>query len=170
MPMRALAILGVLIAGCSTYTPRRAPQDPPVWGESSRGAAISHETASHSGEGTGAARSPIEEVLSFAEAQVGKPYCWGGEGPRCFDCSGLAQMAWARAGVHIPRTSRDIARKLPEVPLRSVKAGDILWWPGHVAIYEGDGHMIDALNSREGVVRRSTTSERPRRAFRPIHI
>ncbi len=167
--MRALAIFAVLIAGCSAYPSHRAPHDPSAWDDPSRAGASSREAASPS-RGARAPRNAIEEVLTFAEAQIGKPYCCGGEWPRCFDCSGLAQTAWARAGVHIPRTTHDIARHLPEVSLDKVQAGDILWWPGHVAIYEGDGHMIDALNSREGVVRRSTLSERPHRAFRPIHI
>ncbi|WP_394826595.1 NlpC/P60 family protein [Pendulispora albinea] len=114
------------------------------------------------------ASTRISEVITYAEAQVGKPYCWGGEGPRCFDCAGLAQMAWSRAGVRIPRTSHDIARSLPEVAMDELRAGDLLWWPGHVAIYEGNGWMIEAFNSRRGVVRRPTRSYPPRRAFRPV--
>jgi peptidoglycan DL-endopeptidase CwlO len=104
--------------------------------------------------------------VAFAESQVGKRYCWGGTGPSCFDCSGLASVAWREAGgAPIPRTSRDIAARLPEVPLEDVRAGDILWWPGHVGIYAGDGWMIDALGRRHGVVRRRATD--PHRAFRP---
>jgi cell wall-associated NlpC family hydrolase len=105
-------------------------------------------------------------VVSFAAAQIGKRYCWGGTGPSCFDCSGLAQSAWAWAGVHVPRTSRLIVETLPEVGLEEVRAGDILWWPGHVGIYAGNGWMIDALDSRHGVVVRLASD--PLRAFRPI--
>jgi cell wall-associated NlpC family hydrolase len=47
----------------------------------------------------------------------------------------------------------------------SVRAGDILWWPGHVGIYAGNGWMIDALDSRHGVVVRPAVD--PYRAFRP---
>ena len=104
-------------------------------------------------------------VVAFAAAQVGRPYCWGGTGPRCFDCSGLAQTAWRRAGVVLPRSADDIPRALPEVALTSVQPGDILWWPGHVGIYAGDGWSIEALNARSGVVRRKAPV--PRRAFRP---
>jgi cell wall-associated NlpC family hydrolase len=106
------------------------------------------------------------EVVAFAAAQVGKPYCWGGTGPRCFDCSGLAQAAWRRVGVHLPRTTRDIAEQLPQVPLDQVRAGDILWWPGHVGIYAGQGWVVDALDSGHGVVRRPATD--PQRAYRPL--
>ena len=105
-------------------------------------------------------------VVAFAQAQIGHPYCWGGTGPGCFDCSGLVDRAWGWVGVRLPRTSHDIARDLPEVPLEDVRAGDILWWPGHVGIYAGNGWVVDALDSRHGVVVRPATD--PYRAFRPI--
>ncbi|MGH7269593.1 MAG: C40 family peptidase [Polyangiaceae bacterium] len=105
------------------------------------------------------------EVVSYASAQVGKRYCWGGEGPACFDCSGLVQRAWAFAGVRVPRTSGAIASQLAEVSLDHVRAGDILWWPGHVGIYAGRGLEVEALDARDGVVRRREAH--PRRAFRP---
>ncbi len=98
-------------------------------------------------------------------AQIGKPYCWGGTGPRCFDCSGLVQVAWgAYGGARLPRTTGDIAAKLPEIALEDVRAGDILWWPGHVGIYAGNGWMVDAYDSRHGVVQRPAKD--PIRAFR----
>jgi cell wall-associated NlpC family hydrolase len=78
-------------------------------------------------------------VVAFAAAQVGRRYCWGGEGPDCFDCSGLVQTAWAKVGVRVPRTSSAMGEALEDVPLEQVRAGDILWWPGHVAIYAGSG-------------------------------
>jgi cell wall-associated NlpC family hydrolase len=109
-------------------------------------------------------------AIDFASARVGHRYCWGGTGPACFDCSGLVEQAWASAGVRIPRTTGAIASALPEVPLDRLRAGDILWWPGHVGIYEGDGWMIDALDTRHGVVRRPMLEygpRAPRRAFRP---
>jgi len=105
------------------------------------------------------------EVVAFVAAQLGRPYCWGGMGPRCFDCSGLAGAAWHRVGVSIPRTTEAIAAALAEVPLEEVRAGDILWWPGHVGIYAGNGWVIDALDSRHGVVARAAKD--PYRAFRP---
>jgi cell wall-associated NlpC family hydrolase len=104
-------------------------------------------------------------VAKFVAAQVGKRYCWGGQGPRCFDCSGLVQRAWRSAGVPIPRTADRIASSLAEVPLSQVRMGDILWWPGHVGIYEGNGWMVDALDTPHGVVRRPAAD--PRRALRP---
>jgi len=104
-------------------------------------------------------------AVAFASAQVGKPYCWGGTGPGCFDCSGLAQTAWRAVGVRVPRTADAIAETLPAVPLEDVRAGDILWWPGHVGIYAGNGWVVEALDSRHGVVVRPAWT--PARAFRP---
>jgi cell wall-associated NlpC family hydrolase len=104
-------------------------------------------------------------VVWYAAWQVGKQYCWGGSGPACFDCSGLVQQAWGSVGVHVPRTADEIARELPEVPIDAVRAGDILWWPGHVGIYAGNGWVIDALGAKWGVVRRPAKD--PWRAFRP---
>lgn len=96
-------------------------------------------------------------AIGFAEAQVGKRYCWGGTGPDCFDCSGLVQSAWRSGGVKLPRTSGAQGRALFEVPTDQVMPGDILWWPTHVGLYVGGGEMIDAYHSRAGVVRRRAT-------------
>ena len=117
---------------------------------------------------SGGEPSPTEQgrqIVAFAARQIGKPYCWGGTGPRCFDCSGLTQSAYGSVGVHLPRTTGDIAELLPEVPLKQASAGDILWWPGHVGIYAGGGWVIDALDSRHGVVVRPAND--PYRAYHP---
>jgi cell wall-associated NlpC family hydrolase len=102
----------------------------------------------------------------FAAAQIGKRYCWGGVGPECFDCSGLVQQSWLAAGVRLPRTADAIATAVPEVSLDDLQAGDVLWWPGHVGIYAGQGWVIDAYDRHHGVVRRPARN--PRRAFRPV--
>lgn len=104
-------------------------------------------------------------AVAFAGEQLGKRYCWGGTGPSCYDCSGLVSRAWATAGVRLPHSSEAIASALPEVPLDDVRAGDVLWWPGHVALYAGSGWTIEALDARDGVIMRAARA--PRRAFRP---
>lgn len=104
-------------------------------------------------------------MLAFAAAQLGRRYCWGGTGPSCFDCSGLVQRAWRSAGVTLPRTSGGMGAALGEVPLQDIRPGDVLWWPGHVALYAGRGREIEALDSQHGVVERPAAS--PYRALRP---
>jgi peptidoglycan DL-endopeptidase CwlO len=88
-----------------------------------------------------------EQALAFAAAQIGKPYEWGAEGPGSFDCSGLTSRAWARAGLTIPRTSQEQWRTLPRVPIPELRPGDlVVYFPKatHVAIYAGDGMVIQA--------------------------
>jgi cell wall-associated NlpC family hydrolase len=109
-----------------------------------------------------------ERVLAYAAAQVGRPYCWGGTGPSCFDCSGLAMMAWRQAGVWLPRSADDVPRKLTPVALTSAQPGDVLWWPGHVGIYAGNGWSYEALDRKSGVVLRKTP--KPRGVYRPAAL
>jgi cell wall-associated NlpC family hydrolase len=91
------------------------------------------------------------KAVAFAYAQLGCPYVYGGTGP-CqlgFDCSGLAQAAWAAAGIEIPRDSYEQWAALPHVPVSSLEPGDLLIYngEGHVAIYVGGGYLIDAPRS-----------------------
>jgi peptidoglycan DL-endopeptidase CwlO len=97
---------------------------------------------------TGPTTTQADKAVAFAYAQLGCPYVYGGTGP-CnlgFDCSGLAQAAWAAAGVAIPRDSYEQWAALPHVPLSDLEPGDLLFYNaiGHVAIYVGDGDIIDA--------------------------
>ncbi len=52
-----------------------------------------------------APNAAVATAINYAEAQLGKPYLFGGTGPDAFDCSGLVMMAYRAAGVTIPRTS-----------------------------------------------------------------
>ena len=97
---------------------------------------------------TGPTGSQADQAVAFAYAQLGCPYVYGGTGP-CqmgFDCSGLAQAAWGAAGVSIPRDSYEQWAELPHVSLSSIEPGDLLIYngEGHVAIYVGNGYIIDA--------------------------
>lgn len=84
------------------------------------------------------------DVLDYARAQVGKPYAWGGEGPRAYDCSGLILAAFARAGYAMPRFSGSQHRMGNPAPLSSLSPGDLVAWPGHVALYLGHGMIVEA--------------------------
>lgn len=94
-------------------------------------------------------------VVDAAMNQLGTPYGWGGNGPDRFDCSGLTSFAWRSVGVDIPRTSRQQHAALEPVSRDELIPGDLVFYHSpvsHVAIYIGDGEVVEAPNSG-GVVR-----------------
>jgi cell wall-associated NlpC family hydrolase len=90
-------------------------------------------------------------AVSFAQQQLGKPYCYAGSGPACFDCSGLTMAAWGAAGVGLPHNSEAQAGMLPHEPLGQMVAGDIAYTSGHVGIYVGGGAVIHAPHTGDVV-------------------
>lgn len=107
-----------------------------------------------------------QRAALYARGQHGKRYCWGGTGPDCFDCSGLTSVAWSRAGTTIPRTSGQQRQKLQLVPMSALKPGDVLWRPGHVGLYVGDGLAIHAPGREKTIAYQAAS--RFREAHRPL--
>ncbi|SMQ18868.1 Cell wall-associated hydrolase, NlpC family [Streptomyces sp. Ag82_O1-12] len=104
-----------------------------------RGSTTTVRTPTPSAEGHRAVR--------YAVRQLGKPYEWGAEGPRTYDCSGLTSQAWAEAGTPIPRTSQEQWKRLERIPLDELRPGDlVVYFPKatHVALYLGDGMVVQA--------------------------
>ncbi|MEO9224563.1 MAG: NlpC/P60 family protein [Acidimicrobiales bacterium] len=86
-------------------------------------------------------------AIQYALAQQGKPYQWGGNGPDSFDCSGLTQQSYLRAGVTIPRVASDQQAALVPVSLDEAQPGDLVFFgvpATHVGMYIGNGNMVDA--------------------------
>jgi cell wall-associated NlpC family hydrolase len=76
-------------------------------------------------------------VNRYAEIQVAQrePYCYGGTGPDCFDCSGLVVAAYRWAGVNLPvRTSTQMRSWTSGTSLKYARTGDLLIYSGHVEI------------------------------------
>jgi peptidoglycan DL-endopeptidase CwlO len=97
---------------------------------------------------TGPTSTQGDKAVEFVYDQLGCTYVYGATGPCEFgyDCSGLAQAAWASAGVAIPRDTFDQWAALPHIPSSAIEPGDLLYYNGesHVAMYVGDGYIIDA--------------------------
>jgi peptidoglycan DL-endopeptidase CwlO len=102
---------------------------------------------------TGPTNTAAGKAVQFVYDQLDCPYLWGGTGP-CnpgFDCSGLVQAAWAYAGVSIPRTTYEQYAALPHVSKADLVPGDLVFFDGvgHVAMYVGNGWIIDAPQTGE---------------------
>jgi hypothetical protein len=105
-------------------------------------------------------------ILSYAYAQIGKPYRWGAAGPNKFDCSGLTMKAYAAAGISIPRTTFYQWSSGVGVIKGQEKPGDLVFFntgpnsspkhPGHVGLVIGNGKMIEARCTRCGPIAIST--------------
>ena len=91
-------------------------------------------------------------AIATAMTYLGVPYVWGGESYGGVDCSGLTMLAWESAGVDLPHLSRAQYGYGTHVSLGDMEAGDLIFWSSdgtqsgiyHVAMYLGDGQMIEA--------------------------
>lgn len=97
----------------------------------------------------------VSKVIAYAQAQIGKPYQWGADGPSSFDCSGLTMMAWRQAGVSLPHSSSmQYSSGGPHVSKSQLRPGDLVFFYqpiSHVALYVGNGRMITAPQTGENV-------------------
>ena len=89
-----------------------------------------------------------QQVLAIAKQYVGTPYVLGGRSPSGWDCSGFTSFVYGKVGVKLPGTSAGQRNAGKTVPRSAAKPGDIIWSPGHVGIYAGNGMMYDAGNPR----------------------
>ncbi|MYS90375.1 MULTISPECIES: C40 family peptidase [Streptomyces] len=95
----------------------------------------------------GKASEQGKKAVAYATAQIGKPYQWGAEGPKTYDCSGLTSQAWISAGRGIPRTSQEQWKQLRHIDIQDMRPGDLIIYfddASHVAMYVGDGVIVHA--------------------------
>ncbi len=119
------------------------------------------------------AQGRTEAAVSYALAQVGKPYVWGGDGPNGFDCSGLVQQAYSRSGVGLPRVADDQYAATTPIGSGELRRGDLVFWSSssrasgihHVGIYLGGGKFVEAPRPGK-TVRVSTLSS----GYYPTHF
>ena len=87
----------------------------------------------------------------YIRSFVGCKYVSGGASPSGFDCSGFTMSVYQAFGISIPRTSWSQQRVGSEVSLENARAGDIVCYAGHVAIYLGNGQIVHASTERTGI-------------------
>lgn len=91
-------------------------------------------------------------VVDYATQFVGNPYVWGGTSlTNGADCSGFVQSVYANFGISLPRTSYEQQNAGTEVSYADAQPGDLICYGGHVAIYMGDGKIVHASNSTDGI-------------------
>ena len=82
------------------------------------------------------------DAVAIGSNYLGTPYAWGGGAPGGFDCSGFVSYVYAQMGIALPHQSGDILNSGTVISASEARPGDILWWPGHVGIYAGDGQVL----------------------------
>ncbi|MFF2956363.1 C40 family peptidase [Kitasatospora sp. NPDC057965] len=141
-------------------------------GQSGGGAAASGTTTAPAQAETRSG-GRLESAIEYALAQLGKPYVWGGDGPSGYDCSGLVQQAYRRAGISLPRVADDQYAATTPIGAGQLRRGDLLFWSDsgrasgihHVGIYLGNNKFVEAPRPGK-TVRVSTISS----GFYPTHF
>ena len=100
-------------------------------------------------------------ILEKAATLVGTPYRLGGTSRNGFDCSGFTQYVFGALGVDLPRTSRAQMNAGTVVSRSEAQPGDLIWSPGHIAIYAGNGTQIDAPRPGRSVQFRNIWQRNP---------
>jgi peptidoglycan DL-endopeptidase CwlO len=134
------ALLRQMEAREAASRPQRpsAPSSPPV----------SAPPPSGGGSGSGAV------AVRYAMAQVGKPYCYGGAGTGCYDCSGLTMAAWRQAGISLPHSSAAQISVGRRVSSSELQPGDLVFYYSpisHVSMYIGNGQRVSATHTGDYV-------------------
>lgn len=112
---------------------------------------VDPDTVDYSSSSSGSSGSG-SSIVDYATQFVGNPYVWGGTSlTGGADCSGFTQSVYAKFGYSLPRTSYEQQNWGTEVSYADAQPGDLICYGGHVAIYMGNGQIVHASNSRDGI-------------------
>ena len=101
------------------------------------------------GDADAASKQRVSRAAKVALQQIGDPYRYGAAGPRAFDCSGLMQYSFRRAGIKVPRTSSAQARRAHRIPKRKLRRGDLMFFTNGGGVYHA---AMFIKRDRRGVV------------------
>lgn len=93
-----------------------------------------------------------QQIVQYAMQFCGNPYVWGGNSlTKGCDCSGFVHLVYAHFGISTPRYSQAFKNGGKPVAYANIQAGDVVVYPGHVAIYIGNGCIVEAQSSKAGI-------------------
>ena len=122
-------------------------------GGAGKGGSIAGDYASGGGKNPGASTGDSgSSVVSYAMQFVGNPYVWGGNSlTNGVDCSGFVHEVYAHFGISTPRYSQAFKSVGQAVSFDNIQPGDVVVYPGHVAIYAGGGVIVEAQSTKAGI-------------------
>lgn len=122
-------------------------------GGAGKGGSIASDYAAGGGKNPGASTGVSgSSVVSYAMQFVGNPYVWGGNSlTNGVDCSGFVHEVYAHFGISTPRYSQEFKSVGQAVSFDNIQPGDVVVYPGHVAIYAGGGVIVEAQSTKAGI-------------------
>ena len=122
-------------------------------GGAGKGGSIASDYAAGGGKNPSASTGVSgSSVVSYAMQFKGNPYVWGGNSlTNGVDCSGFVHEVYAHFGISTPRYSQAFKSVGQAVSFDNIQPGDVVVYPGHVAIYAGGGVIVEAQSTKAGI-------------------